>query len=222
MFQGCQHLVRIPFPTHIVPFLSIDISATNQLNDFYNHTIIHQEERIVISSFFHFWDFLQQVIYLLNYTTNSFSITSLESLRQDSHVRFYHLCVCWGIFVARRSIYSLVILDDHTRQEVIRLNLVLMVTQIIIHHRINAIDRLQHIIDGVGSEETGTSHVFLATSSVHTGMLQYGIHLELLRVSAIEETQHVIYGDTTIQDITTNKDISRTFQSQLSLVIQQG
>ena len=51
-------------------------------------------------------------------------------------------------------------------------------------------------------------------------MLKHSIHLELLRITAIEEAQHIVDSNTTVKDTTSNKEINSLSQLQLSLIVQ--
>ena len=64
--------------------------------------------------------------------------------------------------------------------------------------------------------KTHHGHVLLGAGAIHTGVLQDGILLEVLGITTIEETQHVLDGHTSIKDITSYEDVCRTVKTQLA------
>ena len=77
-----------------------------------------------------------------------------------------------------------------------------------------------NVIDQVGGMEQGNGHILLVTSAEHSGMLQHGILLETTWCAAIEETKHIGYGYSTIENIATDKDICTVIQTQLAILAQ--
>ena len=53
-------------------------------------------------------------------------------------------------------------------------------------------------------------------------MLEYCVHLEFLRVTSIEEAEHVVYCDASVKNRTTNEEIQGLFQTELSFVVKHG
>jgi hypothetical protein len=52
-------------------------------------------------------------------------------------------------------------------------------------------------------------------------MLQNSILLESMWSTSVEETQHIGYGDTSVEDIPSNEDVGAMVKSQLAILVQQ-
>ena len=73
-----------------------------------------------------------------------------------------------------------------------------MFDEVIPQEVVEGIHRLQDTVDLCRGVETGNGHIFLGAGTIHTRVLDDGIHLELLGIAAVEETQHIVDGDTTV------------------------
>ena len=50
-------------------------------------------------------------------------------------------------------------------------------------------------------------HVLLGTCAIHSSMLKHRVLLEILWIATIEETQHILDGYTSIENVATDENV---------------
>lgn len=210
-----EHLVGIPLVVHVGVLLAIDEGVVDELDNLGGQFEVDEEVIIdLIARGRH-----NEFVYLGDNAGDLIVGAGLEANGQDTLLGTDDAGVSRTEF-ALCARFDAGIVSDDDGGDVFGTDILFVLDQVVAQDVVEGVHHLKHLVNLLGGEEASDGHVFLITGTVHTCVLDDGIHLELLGVTAIEEAEHIVEGDTSVEDGAANEKVCGTCQFELTTVIE--